>query len=328
MTKQEAYQARIIHSISEVPEASWNALLPNDANPFLKHAFLEALEATDCIGGNTGWQAAHLIIEDGEGSVVGAMPMYLKQHSYGEFVFDWSWAQAYEQNGLNYYPKALVAIPFTPVQGARLLVAKDHDDKLISSLLLSSLKNVVQQNGLSSAHILFPSPDEIAVLEEQEFMLRDSVQFHWHNQGYQNFDDFLAALTMKRRKNIRRERAQLLHHQLEYRHISGSQATLEDWSFFYQCYANTYLERRSSPYLTEDFFQEIAKRMPEHLHLIIACRSSMPIAASLLVVDHNNSQVFGRYWGAIEHIPLLHFEVAYYQAIEYCIREGIQTFEG
>ncbi|HQT21171.1 MAG TPA: GNAT family N-acetyltransferase [Polynucleobacter sp.] len=328
MTKQEAYQARIIHSISEVPEASWNALLPNDANPFLKHAFLEALEATDCIGGNTGWQAAHLIIEDGEGSVVGAMPMYLKQHSYGEFVFDWSWAQAYEQNGLNYYPKALVAIPFTPVQGARLLVDKDHDDKLISSLLLSGLKNVVQQNGLSSAHILFPSPDEIAVLEEQEFMLRDSVQFHWHNQGYQNFDDFLAALTMKRRKNIRRERAQLLHHQLEYRHIGGSQATLEDWSFFYQCYANTYLERRSSPYLTEDFFQEIAKRMPEHLHLIIACRSSMPIAASLLVVDHNNSQVFGRYWGAIEHIPLLHFEVAYYQAIEYCIREGIQTFEG
>ncbi|OYZ99980.1 MAG: GNAT family N-acetyltransferase, partial [Polynucleobacter sp. 24-46-87] len=169
---------------------------------------------------------------------------------------------------------------------------------------------------------------EIAVLEEQEFMLRDSVQFHWHNQGYQNFDDFLAALTMKRRKNIRRERAQLPHHQLEYRHISGSQATLEDWSFFYQCYANTYLERRSSPYLTESFFQEIAKRMPEHLHLIVACRTNMPIAASLLVVDRNASQVFGRYWGAIEHIPLLHFEVAYYQAIEYCIREGIQTFEG
>lgn len=328
MSKQEAYQARIIHSISEIAESDWDNLLPSNANPFLKHAFLEALETTKCVGTNTGWQAAHLIIEANHTKLVGAMPMYLKQHSYGEFVFDWSWAQAYEQNGLKYYPKALVAIPFTPVQGPRLLVERNHGTREIQGLLLKNLKILVEQNDLSSAHILFPSPDEIDVLEEQEFMLRDCVQFHWHNQGYQNFEDFLAALTMKRRKNIRRERAQLSHHLLEYRHISGSEACPEDWSFFYQCYANTYLERRSSPYLTESFFQEIAKRMPENLHLIIASRSSRPIAASLLVVDRNASQVFGRYWGAIEHIPLLHFEVAYYQAIEYCIQEGIKTFEG
>lgn len=328
MSKQEVYQARIIDSISELIETNWDALLPDNSNPFVRYAFLQTLEDTNCVGGKTGWQVAHLVIENCEGEALGAMPMYLKQHSYGEFVFDWSWAQAYEQNGLNYYPKILVAIPFTPVQGSRLLVAKNQDKHVIQDLLLESLKKLVLDNGLSSAHILFPSSDEIASLKKQQFMLRDSVQFHWHNQGYKTFDDFLAALTIKRRKNIRRERTQLLHHGLKYRHISGNEASPEDWSFFYRCYANTYLERASAPYLTEEFFQAIGKRMPNHLHLIVAYRSNLPIAASLLVVDRNSSKVFGRYWGAIEHIPLLHFEVAYYQAIEFCIKEGMKTFEG
>lgn len=328
MSKKETYQARIIHNISNLDQASWNALLPDNANPFLKYAFLETLETTNCIGGKSGWQAAHLVAEDGGGNLFGAMPMYLKQHSYGEFVFDWSWAQAYEQNGLNYYPKALVAVPFTPVQGPRLLIAKNRDARAIQGFLLETLKDLTQHNGLSSAHILFPSHDEIKVLKEHEFLVRDSVQFHWRNQNYKNFEDFLAALTMKRRKNIRRERAQLLHLGLKYKHLSGVDANPEDWSFFYRCYANTYLERGSSPYLNESFFQEIAKRMPDNLHLILAYRSNQAIAASLLVIDRHTSNAYGRYWGAIEHIPLLHFEVAYYQAIEYCIRERISIFEG
>jgi uncharacterized protein len=328
VSKQEAYQAKVIQSIAEISENDWNALLPADANPFLKYAFLDSLETSQSVGVNTGWQVAHLILENHDKKIVGAMPMYLKQHSYGEFVFDWSWAQAYEQNGLKYYPKALSAVPFTPVQGPRLLVAKNQDPREIQGLLLSSLKSLVLQNNLSSAHILFPSPQELSIIEEQQFMLRDSVQFHWRNPGYKNFEDFLGALTMKRRKNIRRERAQLAGHNLEYHHISGSAATPEDWAFFYRCYANTYLERHSSPYLQESFFQIIAKKMPENLHLIIAYQKGLPIASSLLVVDPRSSQAYGRYWGAIEYIPLLHFEVSYYQAIEYCIREGIKTFEG
>lgn len=328
MSKQEAYQARVIQSISEISEDDWHALLPIDVNPFLKHAFLDALEISKSVGANTGWQIAHLILENHGKEIVGAMPMYLKQHSYGEFVFDWSWAQAYEQNGLKYYPKVLGAIPFTPVQGPRLLVAKNQDPHEIQGLLLSSLKSLVLQNNLSSAHILFPSAQELPILEEQEFMLRDSVQFHWRNPGYKNFEDFLAALTMKRRKNIRRERTQLANHDLEYRHVSGSAASPEDWAIFYRCYSNTYLERHSAPYLKESFFQIVARKMPENLHLIFAYQKGLPIAASLLVVDLTALQAYGRYWGAIAHIPLLHFELAYYQSIEYCIREGIKTFEG
>jgi predicted N-acyltransferase len=256
------------------------------------------------------------------------MPLYLKQHSYGEFVFDWSWAQAYEQQGMQYYPKALCAIPFTPVQGSRILFAEDLPKAQIEAQLITGLKTLVLQNNLSSAHILFPLNGQIQAIEDQGFMLRDSVQFHWHNQGFTSFEHFLSALTMKRRKNIRRERESVNREGITFRHIPGQSASDDDWAFFYRCYANTYLEHHSSPYLKEDFFKLLGQRMPENLHLIIAQRNDKPIAASLLVVDAVSSKAYGRYWGAVEHIPLLHFETAYYQAIEYCIEQGIQTFEG
>jgi len=256
------------------------------------------------------------------------MPLYLKQHSYGEFVFDWAWAQAYEQNNMPYYPKALSAIPFTPVRGPRLLVSPSADQGEIQEILIAGLKTLVTQNALSSAHVLFPEGRELEELKKQGFMLRDSVQFHWLNQGYQDFEQFLQALTMKRRKNIRRERASVASELITYRHIPGSIAIADDWAFFYRCYENTYIEHRSSPYLTEECIQMFGKSMPENLHLIIAYRNEIPIASSLLVVDHLNSKAYGRYWGAIEHIPCLHFELAYYQAIEYCIKEGIAIFEG
>ena len=325
---QDAYQLRVIQSISDVNESNWNALLSPDAGPFLKYEFLNTLEKTACVGGNTGWQVAHLLVENALSEIVGAMPLYLKQHSYGEFVFDWAWAQAYEQNNLPYYPKALSAIPFTPVRGPRLLISKQADKRAIQEILVAGLKTLVTQNSLSSAHVLFPEDEELTELKKQGFMLRDSVQFHWHNQGYEDFEQFLTALTMKRRKNIRRERSEVAKNQLSYRHVPGALASSDDWSFFYRCYENTYREHRSSPYLTEECFQLLGQVMSEHFHLIIASKDEKPIASSLLVVDQMTSKAYGRYWGAIEYLPCLHFELAYYQAIEYCIKEGIQTFEG
>jgi len=323
----EQSQLEILDSLVEITAAEWNALLPADAGPFLKYEFLASLEETGCVGPNTGWQVAHLGLRD-EGQLIGAMPMYLKQHSYGEFVFDWSWAQAYEQRGLQYYPKALCAIPFSPVQGSRILSAPGLDRLPIEQTLITGLKNVVIHNQLSSAHVLFPLQSEAKELESQGFMLRDSVQFHWHNHDFQNFEHFLSTLTMKRRKNLRREREQVNKEAIRFRHIPGGQASDADWDFFYRCYQNTYIEHQSSPYLNEAFFKLLAKRMPEHLHLIIAQRNETPIATSLLIVDKASSKVYGRYWGAIEYIPCLHFETAYYQAIEYCIEHHIQTFEG
>ncbi|WP_231969873.1 GNAT family N-acetyltransferase [Polynucleobacter necessarius] len=266
-----------------------------------------ALEETACVGGNTGWQVAHLTLKDGA-QLIGAMPLYLKQHSYGEFVFDWSWAQAYEQQGMEYFPKALCAIPFTPVQGPRILGDKDVDLATVQKNLITGLKTLVTQNNLSSAHILFPTASEAKGFQEQGFMLRDSVQFHWHNQGFEHFEQFLAALTMKRRKNIRREREQVARELINFRHVPGESSSDADWEFFYRCYENTYVEHQSSPYLSEAFFKLWAQRMPENLHLIIAERSGNPIAASLLVVDHINSKAYGRYWGALEHVPCLHRE--------------------
>ena len=327
VAEPDSFQLEIVDRLSDIASEDWNALLPSDAGPFLRHEFLNSLEETACVGGNTGWQVAHLVLRD-DRRLIGAMPLYLKQHSYGEFVFDWSWAQAYEQQGMQYFPKALCAIPFTPVQGSRILSTSTVNANLVKQQLIAGLKTLVLQNNLSSAHVLFPQSAEVNELKKQGFMLRDSVQFHWHNHGFENFEQFLTALTMKRRKNIRREREQVAREQITFRHVPGISSTNTDWEFFYRCYANTYLEHRSNPYLSEAFFKLWAQRMPENLHLIIAERNGNPIAASLLVIDPTSSKAYGRYWGAIEHVPCLHFETAYYQAIEYCISMNIQTFEG
>lgn len=324
----ETYQLEVIQSLTDISEHEWSALLSPSAGPFIQYAFLQTLEECGCVGKNTGWQVAHLLLKTGSAKIIGALPLYLKQHSYGEFVFDWAWAEAYAQTGKAYYPKALCAIPFTPVQGARILIHPQEDQEAVQRILIAGLQSIVSQNDLSSAHILFSETADLPSLTAQGFMLRDSVQFHWQNQGFGNFDDFLSVLNMKRRKNIRRERAQVATENVQYRHIPGKSAKPEDWAFFYRCYANTYLEHYSTPYLSESFFQKLGERLPENLHLIIASRNGIPIASSLLFVDQQNSKAYGRYWGALEYIPCLHFETAYYQAIEYCIAEGIQTYEG
>ncbi len=327
MIGNNPFQLEILESLSAVTAAEWNALVPGDVGPFLKYEFLSALEECACVGINTGWQITHLVLKQ-DGRLIGAAPLYLKQHSYGEFVFDWSWAQAYERQGLDYFPKLLCAIPFTPVQGSRLLYLDKSNHLDIQQALIEGFKSLTKQNGLSSAHVLFPTNHESTLLNEHGFLLRNSVQFHWHNLGFQSFEHFLSALTMKRRKNIRREREQVRLAGISFQHISGIESKPQDWEFFFRCYQNTYFEHQSRPYLNEAFFQLWAQRMPKNLHLIIAKREEDRIAASLLVVDSIASKVYGRYWGALEHVPCLHFETAYYQAIEYCIDHDIQTFEG
>ena len=258
------------------------------------------------------------------------MPIYLKQHSYGEYVFDWAWAEAYAQHGIPYYPKSLSAIPFTPIQGSRILTLPNLNHSAIQKTLVSGLKALTAQNNLSSAHVLFPDEDLIIELENQGFLLRKTVQFHWENQAYSSFEDFVSHLNMKRRKNVRRERRIVEESGVRYRHLSGSDIASKDWEFFYLCYLNTYTKHQSMPYLNQKFFQILAEKMPDYLHLILGEINGEPVASSLLVIDRYASRpkAYGRYWGSVLPLPHLHFETAYYQAIEYCIKLGIQIYEG
>jgi predicted N-acyltransferase len=250
------------------------------------------------------------------------MPLYLKDHSYGEYVFDWAWAEAYHRHGLEYYPKLLCAVPFTPISGPRLMAESENH----RGLLLKAALVLAEECRASSLHILFPPASVVQECEKAGMMLRRSVQFHWTNQGYRNFDEFLAGLTREKRKKIRQERRRVQEQGVSFRWISGADATEADWTFFERCYRRTYREHHSTPYMNRDFFLYIAERMPKHLLLIEARLDNKPIAANFSVLG--DGALFGRNWGAIVHIPLLHFEACYYQSIEYCIANGIQRFEG
>lgn len=250
------------------------------------------------------------------------MPLYLKMHSYGEYVFDWAWADAYQRHGLDYYPKLLSSIPFTPVTGARLL-ARDADSR---TALLAALIKLQNGSAVSSTHVLYPPEAQAEELREAGFLLRAGVQFHWLNPGYASFDAFLDTLERKKRKNIRAERRKVAEQGILFRHVAGATASAEDWRFFHRCYSRTYAAHHSTPYLNLAFFRRIGEQMPENILLIIAERDGMPIAASLLI--HDQKTLYGRYWGAIEDVACLHFETAYYQPLEHCIAHGITCFEG
>jgi uncharacterized protein len=251
-----------------------------------------------------------------------ALPLYVKSHSYGEYVFDWAWADAYRRNGLDYYPKLLSAIPFTPVAGSRLLSRDAHGQKA----LLDALRMLQQHSDVSSTHVLFLPEQQAQTLQQAGFLLRAGVQFHWLNQGYRDFDDFLETLDRKKRKNIRAERRKVHEAGVTFRHISGTAATQTDWRFFKHCYDHTYAAHYSTPYLNLDFFLRIGATMPQHLLLIVAERDGKPIASSLVV--HDGRTLYGRYWGAIDDVPCLHFETAYYQPLEFCVARKIACFEG
>ena len=319
----QRYECRLLASLDEVDAQSWDALVAMmaDRNPFLSHAFLHALQASGCATAGTGWHPRFITLWSGK-ELHAAMPLYLKEHSYGEYVFDWAWADAYHRHGLEYYPKLLSAIPFTPVMGSRLL-ARDTPAR---KALIAALRASQQELGLSSTHVLFLPTNEAQDLQEAGFLLRSGVQFHWLNRGYESFEDFLSTLEAKNRKNIRAERRKVREAGIGFRHLSGHEASKADWAFFKRCYDRTYAEHRSTPYLNLDFFLRIAAKLPEQLLLVIAERAGKPIAASLFFRD--DKTLYGRYWGAQEHHACLHFEAAYYQGIDYCIAHRLPCFEG
>ncbi|MGH8664708.1 MAG: GNAT family N-acetyltransferase, partial [Burkholderiales bacterium] len=311
---------RVVQSAGDIEPDAWDRLA--GGNPLLRHAFVHGLELTGCAAPESGWVPCHLSLWHDD-VLTGVMPLYLKDHSYGEYVFDWAWADAYHRHGLAYYPKLLCALPFTPVTGPRIMAASPHQRELLLAGALAFAEN----SRASSLHVLFP-PGEVATeCERAGMMLRKGVQFHWHNAGYRTFEDFLGSLTREKRKKIRQERRRVHEQAITFRWIRGSEATEADWIFFERCYRRTYREHRSTPYLNLAFFLHLAQHMPEHLLLIEALRDGKPVAATFNIVI-GNEVLYGRNWGSVAHVPLLHFECCYYQTIEYCIAHGIGRFEG
>ena len=325
MVKEQASERlRVVESLAGVPAAAWNALSAGD--PFTSHEFLSALIDTGCAAARKGWRPQLLLLErDGPGgaALLGAMPLFLKSHSYGEYVFDWAWADAYQRHGLEYYPKLLCAVPFTPVTGPRLLAAGGAAKEALAAAALELAREV------SSLHVLFPREDDAALLEGAGMLTRRTVQFHWQNRAaggpYADFDDFLAGLNAHRRKVIRQERRRA-QAGLAFRWLRGEEITTRHWEFFERCYRRTYAAHGSSPYLNLEFFLRLGATLPAHTLMIVAERAGAPVAATLNLVSATT--IWGRYWGALEHVPLLHFECCYSQAIEYAIAHRLQAFEG
>mgnify|MGYP002735276467 CR=1 FL=1 len=310
-----------VSSIEAVPAAAWNALA-GMSYPFTRHEFLHALEASGAVSSQTGWTPRHLVLHQGN-RLVGAMPLYHKAHSMGEYVFDWSWADAWERAGGRYYPKALTAIPFTPAPGPRLLLADEVDPMRARHILLQALDD----KGLSGWHLLYAETEEVAAWQaaSPELIARHAVQFQWRNSGYANFDDFLSALTSKRRKAIRRERRRVAEQGIELRRLEGTDITAEYLAHFYRCYQQTYLERGRRGYLSLNFFQHLLDAMPESLLLVQARHGGRPVAAALSL--QGGHTLFGRYWGSEVFCDGLHFETCYYQGIEHCLARGLRCFD-
>jgi predicted N-acyltransferase len=314
-----AESIRILESLQGVDPARWDALA--GGNPTVSHAFLDSLHASGCASERTGWAPRYLTAWDAS-HLAGAVPLYVKSHSRGEYVFDWAWADAYERHGLAYYPKLLAAVPFTPAKGPRVLALDDA----VRARLAHALVDTARASRVSSLHVLFPTEADAQALRGAGLMERTGVQFHWRNAGYGSFDDFLAALSHDKRKKIRQERRRVAEAGVRLRRATGREATAGDWDFFTRCYRRTYREHGSSPYLTREFFGLIAERMPDNVLLVIAERDGRPIAAAMDLFARD--ALYGRYWGAIERVPGLHFEACYYQALEFCIERGIALFEG
>lgn len=316
------YVTRVHATPLDVDARAWNALLAGaGGSPFMRHEYLAALHESGSAVADTGWTPRFLTLwRDGE--LHAACPLYLKSHSYGEYVFDWAWANAYDQHGLRYYPKALGAVPFTPVPGPRLL-ARDAASR---AALVRSALAWCKREKLSSWHLLFAGDDDVAACEQAGMMLRHTVQFHWLNEGYADFDAFLASLTQEKRKKIRQERRKVAGAGVRFRHARGAQISEADWAFFHRCYERTYLEHGNAPYLTRDFFRRMAATMPENWLLFVAERQGKPIASSLIGIA--GGVAYGRYWGALERVDCLHFEACYYQPLAWCIANGFERFEG
>lgn len=317
-------RARILASIDEVASAEWNELA-GDGAPFLRHEFLAALERQHCVGADSGWTPCHLLLTDDQGSLLGSMPLYRKLHSWGEFVFDFAWAQAYARHGLSYYPKLVSAIPFTPASGPRLLVRAGTESASLRRELVDQALAYAADQGLSSLHALFAERSQARELAARGFLLRRDCQFHWHNHGYADFDAFLATFTADKRKKVRRERRRVAEAGIAFQTLGGAEVEDRAWRTIYALHADTFLRHGHTPYLSLEFFRELARTMPVHLVVHRALRGRQTIAAAICF--RGGDTLYGRYWGASEEHHSLHFETCYHQGIDYCIREGLQRFE-
>jgi predicted N-acyltransferase len=318
---------RVHRRITEIGKAGWDACAANPAhqgNPFISYAFLDALEQSGCAVAQTGWAPHHLAVEDETGAIAAVMPLYLKSHSQGEYVFDHSWAQAYEQAGGRYYPKLQCASPFSPVTGPRLLVRADTDPVIAKRTLLSGAVSLAERLNASSVHITFPSKNDWDFLGEQGLLQRQDQQYHWHNAGYASFEDFLGALSSNRRKTIRRERRDA-QAGLEIIGLTGESLTEQAWDAFYQFYEDTGARKWGRPYLNRQFFTQLGQTLGDRVLLVMAKRGDRFIAGALNLVG--DDCIYGRNWGAVEDVPFLHFELCYYQAIEHAIRLGLPRVE-
>jgi len=313
-------RVEIVESIDDFDKRDWNRLA-GDRYPFLQHEFLSAAERTGSVSPEAGWMPRHIGLHDPSGKLVAAMPLYEKAHSWGEFVFDWSWANAYERAGLNYYPKLVSAIPFTPAASRRLL-ATNADDR---ATLLQAARRYAEEGGFSSLHVLFPEENELPILEDAGLKIRKDCQFHWHNRNYRNFDDFLATFSSGKRKKVRRDRRHVAEQGIKFRRFKGHETDRAIWTDVYELISITFLRRGSLLYFSLDFFLEIAKSLPDNLLVIIAEKDGLPIATAIFYDTRTN--LYGRYWGADSRYNALHFETCYYQGIDYCIDNGRTLFE-
>jgi len=313
---------KLTHEESSAPELSTRGQVDN---PFVSHGFLSSLEASGSVGGRSGWQPRHLLAEDANGTLLGATPCYVKTHSRGEYVFDHGWAEAFERAGGDYYPKLQVAVPFTPVTGPRLLARPGPLAQAVRGGLADALVEITTASDLSSAHVTFLDQVEWQMLGERGFLQRTDQQFHWENAGYAAFDDFLAALSSRKRKTIRRERKDALSPGIEVSWLSGSDLTEAVWDAFFAFYMDTGSRKWGRPYLTREFFSIVGERMRDRILLVMAKRADRWIAGAINFIG--NRTVYGRNWGAIEHHPFLHFELCYYQAIDYAIAHKLKRVE-
>jgi predicted N-acyltransferase len=312
----------VCDAISDVDASEWNSLTGTEC-PFLRHEFLLAAEESGSAVAETGWRPRHLVLR-ANGELQGAMPLYEKTHSWGEFVFDWSWAQAYEQAGLCYYPKLVSALPFTPATSRRILL-RDADNEAAASTLLNAAIELAEDTECSSLHVLLPAEGELSTLVEGGLRLRKDCQFHWQNRDYGSFDDFLGSFSSAKRKKVRRERRRVTEAGITFRHLHGGDIDAALWETLYRLIGMTFVKRGSMPYFNLDFFRRIGRSMPDRLLVILAERQAEPIAAA--VFFDSCEVLYGRYWGANGHYDALHFETCYYQGIEHCIANGRQVFE-
>ncbi len=317
-------QFTILNQIDQVPPGEWNRLA-GTAQPFLRHEFLAALESSGSVGAGAGWIAQHLIARDADGRLAGAMPLYRKSNSWGEFVFDWAWADAYRRAGLPYFPKLVATVPFTPATGPRFLTAPDRPRQPVAAALALAAIAHAREIGASSLHVLFPGRAEAEELGPRGFLLRKDCQFHWHNRDYSSFDDFLGEFTADKRKKAKRERRRVQEAGISFRVLTGGDIEDSMWAQIIALYGSSFWRRGRDPYLNEAFFRTIASTMPDQLLVILALARDTPVAVAILF--RSADTLYGRYWGSSVDYHSLHFETCYYQGIEYCIANGLKNFE-